>query len=256
MLPLPTEAPGTACADLAPTTSAARLRCRMPPGYPAVAAAHVVSVGVTGLRRQAQTALSATLRAEAKSLVGEEAIMQIVQQLQELGSLAVANAHRDLKQRVAGAQRTESQTRATLTPLKFGRRWMVMGHIKAAGRRAQMIAEAADCRVGGLIRPGYPGVCVVEGEAKQCDAFVRWAKDIWIGKVTVRGEVTVDVATSIDLEAMRKFEPTLVDLGAGRGEKRDELPSMGVLGSACKEAGLDAEFLEFVMGRGRRAGAC
>jgi hypothetical protein len=63
----------------------ARLRCRLPPGYPDTAAS--VSVSIAGLHRTAADGLSIKLSEKALALAGDEAVMELVQNLQELCSI-------------------------------------------------------------------------------------------------------------------------------------------------------------------------
>ena len=105
-----------------------------------------------------------------------------------------------------------------------------------------MIREATSLKVGGYIKPGYPGVCVVEGSSHQVEEFVSWMKQIWIGRVAVRGEVSIQLDDSTSLEDIRKLPTELKDLGEGKN-----LPNMGVLGSVCRDAQLEDEFMEYIM---------
>jgi len=202
------------------------LRCGMPPGYPASQSA-LVSVEIPSVTRSAQDELTKKVAQNAEQLIGEEAVLTLAQTLQDMGADALA-FHKDNKEATTAAE-------PTTAGLSFSRQWLFMDHIKAESRRAQMIKEASYLDIGGLIKPGYPGVCVIEGDSQKVDQFVLWMKHIWIGRVAVRGQVVTDVN-------VRQLPSQLTDLGVGKS-----LPNMGVLGSACREAGLEHEFLEYIM---------
>ena len=245
--------------------SRVRLRCGMPAGYPGAGVAATVFVeplGGCGLRRAAVGGLRAALASHAEALCGDEAVMELVQRLQELGSAAVA-AERAATLGAA-AVAAKGAAGAAAAPARFGRRWLWMHHIKAVSRRAQMMGEAAELGVGGLIKPGYPGVCVLEGAADACDEYIVWLKGVWIGRVVLRGSrdealplveeggkegETGEVGgwggsggADSRIDALRRLPARLEDLGEG-----NKLPSMGVLGQACRGAGLSDEFMEYIM---------
>lgn len=68
----------------------ARLRLSLPPGYPTAASARV-SVSIEGLRRRVQDDLTAAVQTKADALLGEEAVMELAQELQEIGPGVLAN---------------------------------------------------------------------------------------------------------------------------------------------------------------------
>ena len=209
------------------------LRVGMPAGYPSITAATVVAE-VPLVRRTEVQQLSAELTAHAQSLVGEESIMELVQLLQQRAATMVT-AHQQAAKSSAEAAKPEAEAS------RFGRRWLWMNHIKAVKRRTQMMAEACKYSVGGLIKPGYPGICVIEGQDTACDEYTSWLKGIWIGRVVLRGEYNVDCGAK-QVDELRQLPVQLEDLGQG-----EKLPNMGVLGTACKEAGLGEEFMDYVM---------
>ena len=212
-------------------TTTALLRCGMPPGYP-ISAHAIVSVDVPSQTRAVKDKLSKELNQYAMELLGEESILTIAQKLQEIGANILTTDLEECREASTSSPQTSH----------FSRQWLFMDHIKAESRRAQMIREATSLKVGGYIKPGYPGVCVVEGSSHQVEEFVSWMKQIWIGRVAVRGEVSIQLDDSTSLEDFRKLPTELKDLGEGKN-----LPNMGVLGSACRDAQLEDEFMEYIM---------
>ena len=218
-------------------TTTALLRCGMPPGYP-ISAHAIVSVDVPSQTRAVKDKLSKELNQRAMELLGEESILTIAQKLQEIGASILTKEKSNTTELDYYREASTSPPQTS----QFRRQWLFMDHIKAESRRAQMIREATSLKVGGYIKPGYPGVCVVEGSSHQVEEFVSWMKQIWIGRVAVRGEVSIQLDDSTSLEDIRKLPTELKDLGEGKN-----LPNMGVLGSACRDAQLEDEFMEYIM---------
>ena len=217
----------------------ARLKCGLPPGYPERAAA--VSVSVASLRRGAQDVLTAQLTAKAQTLAGDEAVMELVQALQELAPQVVANesaappsSDRQRKTAPPSAANDALPTRGN------GRRWIWVHHIKDGERRAAIVQEARERALGGYLKPGYPGIVVIEGCSAACDSFTAWIK----GNKSRPGgfgrqwghHVRGEIALPSDVRQL----PTAF-------EELEETSSMGALGSACKAHGLEEEFCEYVL---------
>jgi hypothetical protein len=224
----------------------ARLRCALPAGYPAAAAARV-SVAVEGLRRTRQDELTAALQARADALLGEEAVMELAQELQDIGPAVVAAERAGAA--VAAAARDSAAAAPAPAPA-FGRRWIVSHHLKNPTKRGNIVAWASELGLGGYSKPGHPGVVVVEGEAAACDEFYSWVRTRtgnW-KNLALRGEVTADLCLAPDsgvasvaaaVDGMRKLP-----------NEFEELPEdMGALGTLCKGCGQEVgdEFMEFVM---------
>ena len=137
----------------------ARLRCGLPPGYPATASA-IVSVSVPGLRRARQDELSAQLTAKAAELLGDEAVTELAQELQEIAPAAFA-------EELAAAGASSAEPEPEPEP-RFGRRWLWMHHIKNPTKRANIVAWARERSLGGYSKPGYPGVRPIRAPLARC----------------------------------------------------------------------------------------
>jgi hypothetical protein len=206
------------------------LRCRMPPGYPN--APLLVTVSADGLRRSLREELSLHLTKSSESMAGSESTMGLVEGLKEIGPAFIA------KERVMERDFKPSTAVAMVQTSRNSRRWIWVHHIKDADRRKSIVSEARDHKLGGYLKHGYPGIIVIEGRAHACDEFVAWVKGNksrpgGFGRNWghhVRGQVDLDDDESRSLPA--EFR---------------ELEDMAVLGSLCREHGLETEFLEFVM---------
>lgn len=149
----------------------ARLRCAMPPGYPAICSASV-SVSIEGLRRGAADVLTARLSEKASSLLGDEAIMELVQELQEVAPELL------MKERAALASAATSAKPSAAPTLQFGRRWIWAQTVTKPPNRAMAVNWANDLCLGGFLKPGSPGIFVFEGEAAACDDFIKQLKAV------------------------------------------------------------------------------
>ncbi len=69
-----------------------------------------------------------------------------------------------------------STARDTDTEMNFSRRWIWVHHITKNSRINDIVREANDLSLGGYLKSGYPGVCVIEGPSYACDEFVQWIK--------------------------------------------------------------------------------
>ena len=228
----------------------ARLRCCLPPGYPALSCA-TVSVAVEGLRRAACDELSAGLAEKAQALLGEEACMELVQELQELAPEVI------VRERLATAAAASRPKEEKLLP-RFGRRWVWAQTVTKAPNRAKAVGWAIELGLGGCLKPGSPGIFVFEGEDAACDTFISWLKAVpnsCLRALSVRGCVQTELPSTIAannssevaeaVNALRQLPAQFQDLGDS---------DMGHLSALCKQCGLEGEFLEYVM-QGRAGSA-
>lgn len=223
----------------------ARLRCSLPPGYPALCCA-TVSVSIEGLSRSAADSVTAALTEKAATLVGEEAVMELVQELQGVAPDALAEAAAEMAATTASAKQHGS-----VGAVEFGRRWIWAQTVTKPPNRVMAVGWANDLGLGGYLKPGSPGIFVFEGEAAACDTFIKQLKAVpnsCLRALSIRGAVTTpliqadgsssdqDVTAVID--GLRRLPPKFVDL---------DISDMGGFGGKCKDCGVGDEFLEFVM---------
>lgn len=205
--------------------------CGMPPGYPQVPA--IVSVlSVDASTRQEREGWSAALTKRAKTLTGTEAVMELVHELTEIMSSATLEGNSESAENNAEAQQSREELEGPKQGI--GRRWIWVHHITSPARKKSIVKEATDLRLGGFLKPGYPGVVVVEGEA--CDEFVVWIKGNksrpgGFGRNWghhVRGEAAIET---------RQLPCQFVQVEE----------DMSALASLCSQHGLQEEFLEYVL---------
>jgi hypothetical protein len=104
--------------------------------------------------------------------------MLLAQELQEILDMLLRqdNTSQPDKKRLSRASTTSTTTITTLleepgTPQTVGleRRWIWAHHILNPARRKSIVKEALDSGLGGYLKPGYPGIVVVEGDASACE---------------------------------------------------------------------------------------
>jgi Protein of unknown function (DUF1115) len=211
------------------------LQVRLSPGYPEYEHAFISSLMVQDFkktaffRRSIMDAIVADLNDKAQSLLGSEAIMDIMETAKELIEM-----HAKQQQQLTS---NETATAAS-PPNSYGRRWIWVHHITNMERRKSILREAKSLHLGGYLKYGYPGVMVVEGTTANCDEFVSWVK----GNKSRPGGFGRNWGHHVRGEI--NFED---ESGERLPTHFDEIEDLSLLSAACKDCGLEDEFLEFVM---------
>jgi len=210
------------------------LRCLLPKGYPETAAAVVTSVETSLLTRSSREELTHALNEKADSLMGTEAVMDLVEEAKVL----CRSKHQEEQAKRRTNNNSASSSHRELSG--FGRRWIWVHHITKKDRIQSILAEAQSANLRGMLKHGYPGIVLVEGTANECETFVKWIKadksqEGGFGRNWghhVRGEIFLEDETDCCLPSSPIMHAT------------DDL---AVLAACCKEAGLEDEFREFVL---------
>lgn len=235
----------------------ATLRWCLPPGYPLIPA--VVSIiSLTALRRGSREELSNEVNRHAKELAGQEAILQLVEFLKEKLAEHLAR-DRIINKTVECDDTTISDEAQSSHSTKWGRRWIWVHHITDTDRCKSIVQEAKELGLGGYLKPGYPGVVVVEGPSVRCDEFVSFIKGNksrpgGFGRNWghhVRGHIDFDTCITEDGNDEE-------DTSGGHAKKKQQRPQLttefkeleedlATLGKMCRECGLEDEFKEYIM---------
>ncbi len=195
------------------------LNCTLPLGYPITAAARV---SIQGRTRKEQDALTRQLQQKANELVGQEAVLELVHELQALID-TIETCH----------NATKKDCESPCTPTILERRWIWVHHITDSARIKAIHQEARELHLGGYLKSGYPGIVVIEGN--DCDEFVTWMK----GNKSRPGGFGRNWGHHVRFQAIiteRQLPGEFI-----------EFQEMKDLAAACKECGLEEEFLEYVM---------
>ena len=204
------------------------LHCTLPPGYPGSRPAQVY-VSAEHWQRSVQDEVSGRLRKFAEARVGDEVVMDLVQELQQV--MAAQHIPDSSADEDVPSLKSDKKNQPTVR-----RCWIWAHHINDADRRKSIVREAREMGLGGYLKPGYPGIVVIEGEA--CESFVNWIKGSksragGFGRNWghhVRGELAIPSS-----ERQLPLEFNEID------------ESMKELGMLCTEHGLDKEFREYVL---------
>jgi hypothetical protein len=233
------------------------LRIELSEGYPETPL--VVSSSADNLSRSEVDQLHVILRETA-----DEAASQA-----EPGIFDTLQAAEDFLQTLAAAKEVRNHEKAQespATPILLGRRLIYSHHIIAQQKRAAIRENAADLKLGGFVKHGWPGLIVVEGSEENAAEFVRRLKRYQWQHLEVRGDETVeaapnDVETRGDgespveppaaaatqpvfeaaIDALRSFPVKFEELGDGPH-------ALTTAGDRCREAGLAAFFETFFRG--------
>ena len=226
------------------------IRCRLPPGYPLIPA--VISItSLSALCRRLREELSKEVNQYAQELAGQEAILPLVEYMKE----KVAESQvRDVLQAMECGDATDSNTYDAKESSKRGRRWIWVHHITDSARCKSIVQEAKELGLGGYLKPGYPGVVVVEGPSSRCDEFVTYIKGNksrpgGFGRNWghhVRGHIDFDTGI---------FGDGNDSVHTAKLHPRPQLPvdfeeiveDLATLSKLCRECGLEDEFKEYVM---------
>jgi hypothetical protein len=107
-------------------------------------------------------------------------------------------------------------------------------------KRKKMREWSAELAVDGVVKCGYPGVVVVQGEARACDEFVRRLRGLGWSAMSVRlAEDDEDEVYEVVLNGSDKFSAS-----ASRGLRRGwseigEDGGMSALATVLRDADLD-----------------
>ncbi len=212
------------------------MRCLLPRGYPNMRPAVLTFLQSSpALPRKSTDEITRSLNDKAKDCLGTEAIMDMVDETKEL-ILKHLEVQRQLQN---SQQQAQVQAQPSNDDKTIGRRWIWVHHITKTDRISSILEEAKDHNLYGILKHGYPGVVLVEGLVKDCDAFVKWIKADkssphgGFGRNWghhVRGEINQDKSSS------KQHCGTLESTG-----------DLSVMAEYCRNAGLEDEFKEYVL---------
>ena len=117
--------------------------------------------------------------------------------------------------------------------IALGRRLIHSHHIIAQSKRKAIVALADQYNVGGYAKIGWPGVIVIEGEERDCIAYVDAIRTMRWQHLVVRGEEQVPVTSIEELGKTRVLPKKMHEIG----------DKMSDIAELCKEAGLEELFL-------------
>mmetsp|Transcript_19790 Transcript_19790/g.27820 ORF Transcript_19790/g.27820 Transcript_19790/m.27820 type:complete len:506 (+) Transcript_19790:39-1556(+) len=188
-------------------------------------------------RKHAMDALPSllqTLRSEAMSCAGEEALYSIFSKAEEWVDLEWKKILLPSFTQTCG-ERSELKHILKEENIFLARKLIYSHHIIAKSKRKAISDLSRDYSLGGYAKIGWPGIIIIEGEESKCDLFIHEIRRMRWQHLVVRGEekVAIDENTGKTLDEMRCFPIKMVELGEDQ---------MSELAELCLEAGLEALF--------------
>eukprot|EP00536_Pseudo-nitzschia_multiseries_P013557 jgi/Psemu1/320478/estExt_fgenesh1_pm.C_5880004 len=232
----------------------ATLRCSLPLGYPEHTPAVVTSVRLLPpLNRSLTDEISLALNKKAASLLGTEAIMDLVEETREILLSDRFTFTTNSSQSNSNNDPEDSACTHRVVPRCGRRLWIWVHHITSTDRRKSIVREARELNLTGILKHGYPGVVLAEGPGEACESFVGWIKGNksrpgGFGRNWghhVRGEIEFSLEDEDEDD-----DDDETNTAAGRTTAMTsfrEMEELSEMAKSCREMGLDGEFKEFVM---------
>ncbi|KAL3678672.1 hypothetical protein R1sor_021628 [Riccia sorocarpa] len=164
----------------------------------------------------------------ARETLGEEAVLHVMQKLQELAW--------------EFEESTKSATAITLNPNSesapgvLERKAIWFHHIKSTQKRKDILEWGAELELGGFCKPGFPGVLIVEGEGRNVAEYVKRIQRLRWQAMQIRGEEIENLAGGQELSVLRRFPVGIKELSES-AVKMDQAPieeTLGILFSCRK----------------------
>ena len=220
---------------------------RLPPGYPASCRAEVqvqgnARVTVDDLRKIHQVAERAMFRevgdGEETAVAGVEAVRSELTRMKEIHAVLEETHGESERERCAKEQSTQNSDLRKASGV--ARRLIWFHHIKAPSKRKAARVWAKELSLGGFVKPGYPGVIVIEGNLQDAEEYVKRLKQLTWKAMSVR--VAEEEGERGDGEASGECGTTVSPLASRRlSSDFRELPEngLGEMGQALRQAGLE-----------------
>ncbi|KAL2609848.1 hypothetical protein R1flu_028421 [Riccia fluitans] len=198
--------------------------------YPEKEAARV-SVECGGLiSKQQYERFSLSAQDAARETVGEEAVLHVIQRLQEL-------AWEFEESKKSASQQEQLNTAASLnrnSALSLERKVIWFHHIKSTQKRKDILEWGAELELGGFSKPGFPGVLIFEGDSGNVAEYVKRIQRLRWQAMQIRGQEVENLEEGQELDALRRFPVGI-----------RELPESGMseLAANCRLVNLEPLFL-------------
>jgi hypothetical protein len=172
-------------------------------------------------------------------MVGEEAIFQVLQKVQELSVEIEQAAFRSTSPSSGSSRLNKSESNEETKPstLLLHRKLIWFHHIKSSQKTKGILEWGSELRLGGFCKPGFPGVLIVEGEADDVAEYVKRIQRLRWQALQIRGEEEDEVALTKEMEnvdSIRRFPVGIRELSES---------GMSELAAKCREVQLEELFL-------------
>ena len=173
-------------------------------------------------------------RSTAQEYAGSEAVFAVLGRADEWVSTDWVNVCESSPSVAENVSKdTNRPTSCTESGLVLGRRLIHSHHIIAPTKRKAIVELAQHYNLGGFSKIGWPGIIIIEGEEKDCIAYVDDIRGMRWQHLVVRGEQHVTVHDRIELEEARALPAKMHEVG----------DKMSIIAEHCKKAGLEELFM-------------
>ncbi|BBN20094.1 hypothetical protein MPTK1_8g16390 [Marchantia polymorpha subsp. ruderalis] len=201
-----------------------------PRSYPEQEAVRV-SVECGGLiSKQQHERISLGAQQAANELVGDEAVLQVLQTLQELAWELEESTDSASDRLILDGNCKDADD----SPLVLERKVIWFHHIKSTQKRKDILEWGAELKLGGFCKPGFPGVLIFEGESENVAEYVKRIQRLRWQALQVRGQEAEELSRGQDLDSFRRFQLGIKELPES---------AMSELAANCRQVNLEQLFL-------------
>lgn len=200
----------------------------MPHGYPEEEAVSVTVTCGGGVSRSEHEAINMGAREVACEHIGQEAVLQVLQKVQEI---ALRTSNKNIKY---SSDKDDGSMSSVCKLLRIKRVLIWFHHIKSLQKRKSILEWGKELNLGGYCKPGFPGIIVIEGEKDSVDTYLKQLQNLRWQAMSIRGEEEEEVPHGKEIDEMRHFLT---------GVKEVDEHGMSELGRFCREANLEHLFL-------------
>lgn len=200
----------------------------LPRGYPEEEAVSVTVKCGGGVSRSEHEAINMGAREVAREHIGQEAVLQVLQRVQEI---ALRTSNKNIKY---SSDQDDGSMSSVCKLLHIKRVLIWFHHIKSLQKRKSILEWGKELNLGGYCKPGFPGIIVIEGEKRSVDTYLKQLQNLRWQAMSIRGEEEEEVPHGKEIDEMRRFLT---------GVKEVDEHGMSELGLFCREASLEHLFL-------------
>lgn len=200
----------------------------MPHSYPEEEAVSVTVTCGGGVSRSEHEAINMGAREVACEHIGQEAVLQVLQKVQEI---ALRTSNKNIKY---SSDKDDGSMSSVCKLLRIKRVLIWFHHIKSLQKRKSILEWGKELNLGGYCKPGFPGIIVIEGEKGSVDTYLKQLQNLRWQAMSIRGEEEEEVPHGKEIDEMRHFLT---------GVKEVDEHGMSELGRFCREANLEHLFL-------------
>ncbi|KAH9297914.1 hypothetical protein KI387_029596, partial [Taxus chinensis] len=176
-----------------------RIGFSMPRGYPEEQPIRVTVNCAGEVSRFKHEAINVGGREVAHELIGQEAVLQVLQRVQDI----LLKKSRESIGKSSGQINGSISSACSILYIKRVLIWF--HHIKSLQKRKSILEWGKELNLGGYCKPGFPGIIIVEGEKCDVDIYVKQLQNLRWQAMSVRGEEQEEVQCQKAIDDARHF---------------------------------------------------